>query len=196
MDNNEMEIDVQDELAKRLKESEKSYKVFGFTHIIVIGYIADLMDSSFRTNIDAMFRRTKSHCKTDEEVDLYRQNLCKLYLTYLQRGLVNIDSLEPKLATILTVKEESPIETVQKRLIKLRTKVADRMKRFQSLLALQVRLKNNTILAKWTMSKVEPIVKEAENDLANIQIEPHDDIVSILNNLNSLKSSLQSLELK
>lgn len=195
MDNNEIEINVCNELVKRLKESEKSYKVFGFSHIIIIGSIADLMDTSFRTTIDGMFRRTKSHCKTDEETELYRQNLCKLYLTYLQRGLCNIDCLEPKLSTILTVKEECSIETVQNRLIKLRTKVAERTKRFQSLIALQNRLKTNTVLAEWIFSKVEPTVCEAEKNLANIQIESHDDIVSILSNLNRLKNSFQSLEL-
>lgn len=194
MNNDVMDVNVYSELSKRLNESEKSHKVFGFSHIIVIDSITNIMDTSFRTVIDGMFRRTKLHCKTDEEAELYRQNLCKLYLSYIQRGLTNIDSLEPKLSKILTVEEKNYIEN-KDRLSSMRTKVAEQTKRVQSLLALQSRLKSNTVLAEWIISKVEPTVYEAEKDLANIQSESQDDIESILNNLNHIKNSFQSFKL-
>uniref|UniRef100_A0A2S2NTS5 Uncharacterized protein n=1 Tax=Schizaphis graminum TaxID=13262 RepID=A0A2S2NTS5_SCHGA len=181
--------------AKRLKESENTYKVFGFSHIIIIGSITDIMDTSIRGIIDGMYRKTKSHCKTDEEVEMYRQRLCKLYLTYLEKGLVNIERLEPKLSDILTVNVENPVGNSSDRLNELRTKVAERTKRLQSLLALQSRLKTDTVLAEWVISKVGPSVHEAEKDLSNMKCVSPNDVESILNSLNRMKNSFHSLEL-
>jgi len=196
MDNNEMEDDnVCDEFAKRLKESENTYKVFGFSHVIIVGSIADIMDSSIRAIIDGMYRKTKLHCKTDEEVEVYRQRLCKLYLTYVKKGLDNVDRLEPKLAETLIVNVEKPVEEFRDRLDELRTKVAQRTKRLQSLVALQSRLKTDTVLAEWVISKVGPAVHEAEKDLSDVKCIAPDVIHSILLGLNRMKDSLHSFEL-
>jgi len=189
------EDNVCEELAKRLKQSENTYKAFGFSHVIIIGSIADIMDTSIRGIIDSMYRKTKLHCKTDEEVEVYRQRLCKLYLIYLKKSLANIDCLEPKLADILTVNVENPIEKFSDRLAELRTRVAQRTKRLQSLLALQNRLKTDTVLAEWVISKVGPAVHEAEKDLSNMEYVSSNDVASILNSLNRMKTSFHSLEL-
>lgn len=203
-DNNLMELDISEinsedivcqELTKRLKESEKSYKVFGFSHIIITGSVVDLMDTSFRTIIDGMFRRTKTHCITEQETEMYRKQLCKLYLAYVKKGLNIVDCLEPKLAKILTVNEEAPSGSLNARLTTLRTKVAERTKRLQSLLALQNRLRTDTVLAEWVISKAEPIVYEAEKNLSNIKCVSPKDVLSILNSLNRMKNSLDSLEM-
>lgn len=190
-----MEDNLCEELENRLKESVNTYKVFGFSHIIIIGSITDIMDSSFRSIIDGMYRRTKSHCKTDEEVEIYRQRLCKLYLSYVRKGLASIDCLEPKLANILTVKVEKPVEDTSVRLAKLRTMIAERTKRVQSLLALQSRLKTDTVLAEWVISKVEPTLFETEKDLGNAKCVSPNDFLSIFNSLNRIKNSFNSLEL-
>jgi len=181
--------------AKRLQESENTYKVFGFSHIIIIGSIADIMDTSIRAIIDGMYRKTKLHCKTDEEVEVYRKRLCKLYLTYLEKGLVNIERLEPKLSDILSVNVENPVGNSSDKLNELKTKVAERTKRLQSLLALQSRLKTDTVLAEWVISKVGPSVHEAEKDLSNMKCVSPNDVESILNSLNRMKNSFHSLEL-
>lgn len=195
MDRYEMEDDDVEceELTKRLAESENTYKLYGFSHIIIIRSVVDIMDTSFRQIIDGMYRRTKSHCKTDSEVELYRKGLCKLYLTYVKRGLANVERLEPKLSKILTVKVESSTENLSDRLIELREKVAKQTIRFQSLLALQNHLKTNTILAEWVISKTEPIVHEAEKDLVNLKNISLNG-VSILNRLNHINNCLRSLE--
>ncbi|KAL5242354.1 hypothetical protein ACI65C_009764 [Semiaphis heraclei] len=196
MEQNEMEEEnVCEEFAKRLQESENTYKVFGFSHVIIIGSIADIMDSSIRAIIDGMYRKTKLHCKTDVEIEVYRQRLCKLYLTYLKNGLDSVDRLEPKLADILIVNVEKPIEKFNDRLDELRTKVAQRTKRLQSLLALQSRLKTDTVLAEWVISKVGPAVHEAEKDLSNVKCIDPNVIHSKLLRLNHMKDSLHSFEL-
>jgi len=197
MDVNEMEdVDnVCEHFAKRLKESENTYKVFGFSHIIIIGSIADIMDTSIRAIIDGMYRKTKLHCKTDEEIEAYRRRLCTLYLTYLKKGLANIEHLEPKLADILTVDVENPVEKSNDRLNELKIKVSERTKRLQSLLALQSRLKTDTVMAEWVISKVGPSVHEAEKDLSNIKCVSPNEVESILNSLNRMKNSFHSLEL-
>jgi len=196
MNRNEMEEEnVCEEFVKRLQESENTYKVFGFSHVIIIGSIADIMDSSIRAIIDGMYRKTKLHCKTDEEVEVYRQRLCKLYLTYLKNGLYNVDRLEPKLANILFVNVEKPVEKLNDRLEDLRTKVSQRTKRLQSLLALQSRLKTDTVLAEWVISKVGPAVHEAEKDLSSVKCIAPNVIHSILLSLNRMKDSLHSFEL-
>jgi|UniRef100_A0A2S2R2G2 hypothetical protein len=190
-----MDENVYQELENRVKGSVNSYKVFGFSHIVVIGSVADIMDSSLRTIIDGMFRRTKTHCKNEEESELYRQRLCKLYLTYFRKGLVNVDLLEPKLAKILTVQVESPNECLADRLAALRLKVAERTKRVKSLLALQSRLKTNTVFAEWTISKVEQPIYEAQKELANVECVSPDDFTFIKNNLNRLRNSINYLDL-
>lgn len=182
------------ELVRRLKESENSYKLFGFSHVIIIGSITNVMDSTLRLIMDGMYRRTKSHCKTDLERDHYQQQLCKLYLTYLKNGLAHIDLLEPKLARILSVKTENPNKNTSEKLADLRAKVAERTKRVQSLTALQSRLKTDFVMAEWVISKVEPILNKAENDLAAIECISSDDVSSILNNLNRAKSMFNSLK--
>lgn len=179
------------EFAKRLQESENTYKVFGFSHVIIIGSIADIMDTSIRAILDGMFRKTKLHCKTDEEVEVYRQRLCKLYLTYLKKGLENIDRLEPKLADTLIVNVEKPVEKFSDRLNELRSKVAQRTKRLQSLRALQSRLKTDTVLAEWVISKVGPAVHEAEKDLSSVKCVTPNVINSVLLSLNRVKDSLK-----
>jgi len=182
------------ELTKRLKESENTYKLFQFSHFIIIRSIADIMDSTLRITIDNMYRKTKLHCKTDEEAELYRQQLCKLYLMYMKKGLINIENVEPKLFNILIVNVDKPVENLNKRLDELRAKIAQRMKRVQSLLSLQSRMKTDTVLAEWVISKVEPSVHEAENDLANLgSVSPNN--VSILSSLNRMKNCFHSLEL-
>lgn len=192
MDCNEVEEDnVCVEFAKRLQESENTYKVFGFSHVIIIGSIADIMDTSIRAILDGMFRKTKLHCKTDEEVEVYRQRLCKLYLTYLKKGLENIDRLEPKLADTLIVNVEKPVEKFSDRLNELRSKVAQRTKRLQSLRALQSRLKTDTVLAEWVISKVGPAVHEAEKDLSSVKCVTPNVINSVLLSLNRVKDSLK-----
>lgn len=196
LDNGEMNVeDVCQELTKRLKESEKSFKVFGFSHVIITGSIVDIMDTSFRTIIDGMFRRTKSHCKTEQETEIYRQRLCKLYLAYVNKGLPIVDCLEPKLAKILTVKEEISSESLNDRLASLKTKIAKRTNRLQSLMALQSRLKTDTVLAEWVISKAEPIVYEAEKNLGDMEYVSPKDVLSILNTLNRMKNSFDSLEI-
>lgn len=178
------------ELTKRLKESENTYKLFGFSHFIITRSIADIMDSTLRITIDNMYRKTKHHCKTNEESELYRQQLCKLYLMYMKKGLVNVEILEPKLFNILIVSVDKPV----KNLDELRAKIAQRMKRVQSLLSLQSLMKTDTVLAEWVISKVEPSVHEAENDLANLgSVSPNN--VSILSSLNRMKNCFHSLEL-
>lgn len=203
-DNNQMEFDISEtnseddvcqELTKRLKESEKSYKVFSFSHVIITSSVVDIMDTSLRTIMDGMFRRTKSHCKTEQEIEMYRQRLCKLYLAYIKKGLAIVDCLEPKLAKILIVKEEAPSESLNDRLNTLRMKVAERTKRLQSLLALQSRLKTDTVLAEWVISKAEPIVHEAKQNLDNMECVSSKDVSSILNSLNRMKNSFDSLEI-
>jgi len=181
------------ELTERLEESENTYKLYGFSHIIIIRSVVDIMDTSFRQIIDGMYRRTKSHCKTDREVELYRQGLCKLYLTYLKRGLANVECLEPKLSKILTVKVENSSENLNDRLAELREKVAEKTIRFQSLLALQNHLKTNMILAEWVISKAEPIVHNVEKDLANLKNISLTG-VSVLSKLNHINNCLRSLE--
>lgn len=195
MDHNEMGNDYScKELMKRLKESENTYKLFGFSHFIIIHSIADIMDSILRTTINNMYVKTKLHCKTDEEAEFYRHQLCKLYLVYMEKGLANVESLEPKLFKILNVKVENTIENLNERLAVLRTKVAQRTKRVQSLLALQNRMKTDTVLAEWVISKVEPSVHDAENDLVNLEcVSPNN--VSILSSLNRMKNCFHSLEL-
>lgn len=195
MDHNEMVNDYScKELMKRLKESENTYKLFGFSHFIIIHSIADIMDSTLRITIDKMYLKTKLHCKTDEEVEFYRQQLCKLYLAYMEKGLANIENLEPKLFKILSVKVENPIENLNERLAVLRTKVVQRMKRVQSLLALQSRMKTDIVLAEWVISKVEPSVHDAENDFANLEcVSPNN--ITILSSLNRMKNCFHSLEL-
>jgi len=196
MDLNEIKDDKKSskELTKRLEESENTYKLYGFSHIIIIRSVVDIMDTSFRKIIDGMYRRTKSHCKTDEEVELYRQRLCKLYLTFVKRGLANVERLEPKLSTILTVEVENSTVNLNDRLIELKNKIAERTKRVQSLLALQHRLKTNTILAEWVISKVEPIVYKAETDFTNLENVSPNSVQSILNSLNRINRCLQCLE--
>lgn len=183
------------ELVKRLKESKNAYKLFGFSHIIIIGSIADIMDSSFRSIIDSMYRRTKSHCKTNEESVLYKQRLCELYLRYLRKGLVHVDRLEPRLANILAVKVERPAESPSNRLAALRKKVAERTRRIQSLLSMQSRLKTDIVMAEWVNSKVEPIVYEAEKEIDNIESVSPNDFVSMVNSLNRVKNVSNLLEL-
>lgn len=183
------------EFANRLKGSVNSYKVFGFSHIVVIGSIADILDSSLRTIIDGMYRRTKIHCKTEEESELYRQRLCKLYLTYFKKGLANVDRLEPKLAKILTVQVESPNESLADRLAALRIKVAERTKRVQSLLALQNRMKTDTVFTEWIISKVEHPIYEAQKELANVECVSPNDFASGKNNLDRLKNAINYLDL-
>lgn len=195
MNNIEMEDNIYEELQIRLKESVNTYKVFGFSHIIIIGSVTDIMDSSLRSIIDGMYRRTKSHCKTDEEVEIYRQRLCKLYLSYFKKGLAKVDCLEPKLANILSVTIEKPIKNINDRIVDLRTMVAERTKRVQSLLALQSRLKTDTVLAEWVISKVEPILFETEKNLGNTKCVSPNDFLSIFNCLNRIKNSFNSLEL-
>lgn len=190
MDENESQ-----EFANRLKGSVNSYKVFGFSHIVVISSITDIMDSSLRSIIDGMYRRTKAHCKTEEESELYRQCLCKLYLAYFRKGLVNVDRLEPKLADILTVQVESPNESLTDRLAALRLKVAERTKRVQSLLALQSRMKTDTVFTEWIISKVEQPLRESKNKLANKEHFSLDDFEKGKNNLNRLRDSINYLDL-
>lgn len=203
-DNGLMEVDISEmnaedyvcqELTKRLKESEKSYKVFDFSHVIITGSVVDIMDTFLRSVIDSMFRRTKLHCKTEQETEMYRQRLCKLYLAYVNKGLAIVDCLEPKLAKILIVKEEAHSENLNDRLATLRIKVAERTKRLQSLLALQSRLKTDTVLAEWVISKAEPVVYEAEKNLSNMECVSPKDVLSILNSLNRMKNSFDSLEI-
>lgn len=184
-----------EQLEKRLRESENTYKVFGFTHIILIGSIADIMDSSMRKILDGMYRKTKIHCKTEKEAELYRQQLCKLYLNQTKRSLAYIDYLEPKLSKVLTVKIEQPVENVHERLVKLRAKVAERTKRVQSLLVMQNLLKTDTVMAEWVVSKVEHFVHEAEKDLGSIKetnkvILPND----FADSLNYINDSINSLK--
>lgn len=183
------------ELMKRLKESENTYKLFGFSHIIIIGSIADIVDSSFRSIIDGMYRRTKSHCKTDEESELYKQRLCELYLRYLRKGLVHVDRLEPRLASILAVKVERPAESPSNRLAALRKKVTERTRRVQSLLAMQSRLKTDIVMAEWVNSKVEPIVNKAEKEIGNIESVSPNDFAFMVNRLNRVKNVFSLLEL-
>ncbi|VVC24456.1 Hypothetical protein CINCED_3A024587 [Cinara cedri] len=198
MDNsNEMDHDgmYDQQLEKRLRESENTYKVFGFTHIILIGSIADIVNSSMRKTFECMYRKTKKYCKTENEVELYRQQLCKLYLNHMQRGLGYIDRLEPKLSKVLTVKMKHPVENIQERLLKLRAKVAERTKRVQSLLMLQNLLKTDTIMAEWIVSKVEHSVHEAEIDLSRIKddnkVIPTNGFVDSLNSINNSINSLK-----
>jgi len=127
-------------------------------------------------------------------VELYRQRLGKLYLTYVKRGLANVERLEPKLSKILTVKVENTNENLNDILAELKKKVAERTKRFHSLLALQHRLKINIILAEWVISKVEPIVHNAEKDLANLENISSNSVTSILSSLNRINNCFHSLE--
>lgn len=189
------ENDGYQEFANRLKESVNCYKVFGFSHIVVIGSIADILDSSLRTILDGMYRRTKTHCKTEEESEVYRQRLCKLYLTYLRKGLANVDRLEPKLAKILTVQVESPNESLTDRLASLRMMVAERTKRAQSLVALQSRMKTEAVFAEWVISKVEQPIYEAQKELAEVECLSPADFASSKNNLNRLRDSINYLDL-
>lgn len=198
-DSSETDVDApqhaETELAKRLKESENTYKLFGFSHIIVIGSITDIMDSSFRSIIDGMYRRTKSHCKSDQEAELYQQQLCKLYLTCLKKGLTHVDLLEPKLAKILAVKLDSPVDSLADKLAALRQKVAERTRRVQSLLAMQNRLKTDIVMAEWVISKVEPNLYEAEKEIANIECVSPNNFDSVVNSLNHVKTIFSSLKL-
>lgn len=192
----EMEHDCaySQQLEKRLRETENTYKVFGFTHIILIGSIADIVDTTMRKTFDGMYRKTKIHCKSENETEHYRQQLCKLYLNHAKRGLAYIDNLEPKLSKIMTVKMEHPVESVQERLVALRAKVAERTKRAQSLLVLQNILKTDTIMVEWVVSKVEHFIHESEEDLGSIKqnkvISPND----FVDSLNHLKDSINSLK--
>lgn len=180
------------DLAERLKEAENAYKLFGFSHFIITGSIADIMDSSFRLIIDGMYRRTKSHCKSNEESQLYKQSLCKLYLTCLQKGLAHVDRLEPKLAKVLAVNVERP--AVSNRLALLRKTVAEKTKRVQSLLMIQSHLKTDVIMAEWVNSKVEPIVYEAEKEISNIECVSTNDFASMVNSLNRVKNAYNLFE--
>lgn len=196
MNSIEMKHDnVCDEFAKLLEKSNNTYKVFGFSHVIIINSIADIMDTAIRTIIDGMYRKTKLHCKNDAESKVYRERLGKLYLTYLERGLTNIDCLEPKLADILTVNIENSVPKCSRRLSELRTKVAQRSKRLQSLFALQSRMKTDTVLAEWVISKVGPAIHEAKKDLSNLEYVSSNDIVSIPTSLKHIENSVCSLEL-
>lgn len=186
---------VCEELFQRLKKSENTYKLFGFSHVIIIGSIADIMDTSIRVIIDGMYRKTKLHCKSDEELEVYRQRLCKLYLTYLAKGLMNVDHLEPKLADILVVNVENPSEKFTNKLDELRLKVAQRTRRLQGLLALQNRLKTDSVLAEWVISKVGPSVHDAEKNISDIEWISPLSVDSILHSMNYLKNSLNSLKI-
>lgn len=186
--------DVCEALAERLERCEDMHKVFDFSHVIVTGCVVDIMDSSFRSIIDGMYRRTKSHCKTDEESEAYRQRLCKLYLTYLERGLARMDRLEPTLADILTV-ERSTDSDVGDRLAELRAKVDERRKRVQGLLALRQRLKTDTVLAAWVISKVEPIVDKADSDLATMKNVSPNYVQTVFNNFKDIEQLILLLNL-
>lgn len=187
--------DVCGALTKRLEQCKNTYKVFNFSHIIVTGCAVDIMDSSFRLIIDGMYRRTKSHCKTVEESDAYRQRLCKLYLTYLERGLARVDRLESTLADVLAVDHPHVAGDASGRLAELRAKVTERTKRLHSLLALRQRLKTDTVVSDWVISKVEPTVYKAESDQATMKKVSTDDVQTIWNNLKRVKeSSLLNLD--
>jgi len=143
-----------------------------------------------------MYRRTKSHCKTDEEAELYRQQLCKLYLIYLRKGIACVDRLEPVLSNILRVKKDNSINiSTNDRLGELRKKVAERTIRIQSLLMMQNRLKTENKMADMVIFKSEPIVYKAEKELTNIKCVSSNDILSDIKRLNRVRNTVQSLVL-
>lgn len=183
------------ELKKRLEEAENCYKVFGFSHIIIIGSLADIMDVTFRKNVDVMFRKTKTHCKTKEETELYRQQLCRLYLTYAERALTVSSCLEPKLAQILKVEVDKPNENLDDKILALKKKKNELTKRIQSLLTLQSRMKTEMVYAEWIISKVEPSIYAAEKDIASMEYVSSNNVESILTSLSRMRNAFHSLEI-
>jgi len=113
----------------------------------------------------------------------------------LRKGLVHVDRLEPRLASILAVKVERPAESPSNRLAALRKKVTERTRRVQSLLAMQSRLKTDIVMAEWVNSKVEPIVNKAEKEIGNIESVSPNDFAFMVNRLNRVKNVFSLLEL-
>lgn len=182
------------ELVKRLKDAEDSYKVYGFSHVIVTASLVDIMDTSYRKGIDGMYRKTKVHSQNPEEAEKYRQLLCKLYLLYIERSLKVISFAEPKLSSVLKVEVETPTQNTNEKLMKLRALVSEKTKRIQSLTVLHNLLKTDTVLAEWVVFKVEPIVREAEKDLPVIENISQNTVMTTLNSLHRIKNAFQSLE--
>lgn len=185
------------DLTRRLEEAENCFKVYGFSHVIIMRSVVDLVDVSLRKNIDCMFRKTKSYCKNDIELELYRQQLCKLYLKYTESCVAVSDRLEPELSRILRVEvERTPGKAeIHARVCQLRTRVAEMTTRIQSLLALQNRMNTEAVMAEWVFSKVEPIVFQAELDLANMKYVSSDKILSVLSSVSRMKNAFHALEI-